>query len=57
MGIKEFRDKLEKAIEDSGLFITYDNRDKDFDLNDNEIAICGENEKEVFAITIIKVKP
>lgn len=56
MSVKAFRDKLEKAIEDSNLFITYDNRDSDFEIEDNEIVVCGENENEVFAITIIKVK-
>lgn len=55
MTIKKFKKILADILESSAVFITYDETDKDFNLEENEMVICGENETETFAITIIKV--
>ena len=63
MTLNKFTKKLEKLIEDSKEFIVYDTEnDSDFHelKSDNpklerKIVVCGENEKETFTLSIIKV--
>lgn len=53
MNTQEFIEKLKEETS----FIVYDNNDSSFShLSDDEVALAGKDETEVFALKIVKVK-
>lgn len=53
---EQFIKKLRKAM--SKDYVIYDNKDHCFEhLEDGELAFCGEDEEDTFAMLVVKVFP
>ncbi len=58
MSLEKFKKKIEKMIESSDEFVVHEGRDFNLETVDkrlDNLVVCGEDDTEIFVLTISKI--